>query len=305
MHFVSLQDNLFNGEGRKALSYFNMKGCESMSVYHPSFNFLNKNSYDDYNLIVSHFDGDQGESDAWLGMDQIYSDSADGTRRIDYGAKFNSVAVPKITVIKPDGTDFLDIEVRQFLKWMTGFRKNSYLELCSWNEAEEKWEVKIRFLGRVTKAYQQKLDARTIGLIVEFTTVSPFAYSPVQTVEMDLDGNEVIVELPHDSDDLDTLIDINVVFTNGNNNTLSISSDVMPQATEINDLLEGETITLSSNGFIVSDADRILGGNRFNYIFPKIGYTGDMTKVDTLKVVGNGHIAFQYIYFIKIGDCAI
>lgn len=305
MRFESLQDD-FNGEGRKALSYFNMKGCEDMSVYHPSFNFLNKNSYDDYNLIVSHFDGDQGESDTWLGMDPIYSDSADGTRRIDYGAKFNSVAAPKITVIKPDGTDFTDTEVRQFLKWMTGSRKNSYLELCNLDETTGKWEVKFRFLGRVTKAYQQKLDARTIGLIVEFTTVSPFAYSPVQTVEMDLDGSEVIVELPHDSDDLDTLINVNMIFTNGNNNnTLSVSSDVMPQATEISGLLEGETITLSSNGFIVSDAGRILGENRFNYIFPKIGYAGDMTKVDTLKVVGNGHITFQYIYFIKIGDCVI
>ena len=278
-----------------------------MSVYHPSFNFLNKNSYDDFNLIVSHFDGDQGESDTWLGMDPIYSDSADGTRRIDYGAKFNSVATPRITVIKSDGTDFTTKEVRQFLKWTTGSRKNSYLELCEWSEIKSKWEAKFRLLGRVTKAYQQKLDARTIGLIIEFTTVSPFAYSPVQTIEADIYGDEeVAIKLPHESDDLDTPIAINVTFTNGSkDNILILSSDAMTRATEISGLLENETLTLSSNGFITSDSGRILGDDNFNYIFQKMGYSSDMKKVDVLNVLGNGHIVFQYIYFIKIGDCTI
>ena len=72
----------------------------TLSVYYPSFNLLGKNSYDDYKLIVTHFEGDQGETDAFLGMEPVYSDSADGTRRIDYGAKFSNVAVPRITVMK-------------------------------------------------------------------------------------------------------------------------------------------------------------------------------------------------------------
>ena len=176
--------------------------------------------------------------------------------------------MPKITVIKSDGTDFTTYEVRQFLKWTTGSRKNSYLELCEWNEDELQWKAKFRLLGRVTKAYQQKLDARTIGLIIEFTTVSPFAYSPVQIVEADIDGNEATIILPHESDDFDTFVSLNVAFTNTKKDgSLIISSDVMSKSTEVYELLENETVTLDSNGFIASDSGRILGGNNFNYIY--------------------------------------
>ena len=50
-------------EGAKALSYFNVKGREiSMSSYHTSFSYLGKNSYDDFNLQIAHFEsGDSGE----------------------------------------------------------------------------------------------------------------------------------------------------------------------------------------------------------------------------------------------------
>lgn len=276
-----------------------------MSSYYPSFSYLGKNSYDDYNLIVSHFDADSGECDTWLSMDPIYSESAHGTYRIDYGAKFNDVAKPKITLIKSDGSDFTYQEVRNFLRWTTGQRKNSYLEMCEWNENKSTWESKFRFLGRTTSAYQQKLDSRTIGLVIEFTTVSPFAYSPVQAIEAQISGSSII-EVPHDSDDLNTLIGFDVEFTNASssNGSLTISSEVMQNETKVNNLRANETITLSSSGFIVSDSGRIFGDD-FNYVFPKIGYKENMVKVDKLNIVGNGKIVLKYIYFIKIGDCAI
>lgn len=270
-----------------------------MSVYYPSFNFLNKNSYDDFNLIVSHFDGDQGESDTWLGMDPIYSDSSDGTKRHDYGAKFNSVATPKITVIKADGTDFTTQEVRQFLKWTTGSRKNSYLELCEWNENADTWETKFRFLGRTTKAYQQKLDARTIGLIIEFTTISPFAYSPLMSCEYEINGTQEII-IEHDTDDLDTLIGLDVSFNNTSGDSLVIYNETLGESTEISNLVVNEVVTLDSNGFIKSDKPGRIFGNDFNYVFPRFGYGADV-----LSVTGHGTIKFEYIYFIKIGDCAI
>ena len=270
-----------------------------MSVYYPSFNFLSKNSYDDYHLVVTHFDADQGESDAWLGMDPIYSDSADGTKRLDYGAKFNSVVSPRITVIKSDGTDFTRSEVRQFLKWTTGSRKNSYLELCEWNESENKWEAKFRLLGRTTKAYQQKLDARTIGLIIEFTTISPFAYSPVMSCEYEINGTQEII-IEHDTDDLDTLIGLDVSFNNTSGNSLVIYNEALDESTEIGNLAINETVTLDSNGFIKSDKPTRIFGNDFNYVFPRFGYGADV-----LSVTGHGTVKFEYIYFIKIGDCAI
>lgn len=271
-----------------------------MSVYYPSFNFLGKNSYEDYNLIVAHFDADQGEVDTWLGMDPIYSDSSDGTKRHDYGAKFNSVAVPKITVIKADGTDFTVSEVRNFLKWTTGSRKNSYLELCEWDERENKWTSKFRFLGRTTMAYQQKLDARTVGLIIEFTTVSPFAYSPIQRIERTIDGTTDIT-IEHSTDDIDTLINLDVSFKNSvSNGSLVIYNERLNEETKINNIASNEIVTLSSNGFIKSDKETRVFGNDFNYVFPRYGDGANM-----LTVTGHGTITIEYIYYIKIGDCTI
>lgn len=147
-----------------------------MSSYYPSFNYMGFNSLKDKHLVVTAFDADQGEVDTFLGMDPIYTENSDGTRRIDYGAKHNSVAVVKISVIKSNRKDFTVAEVRDFLRWTTGVKQNSYLDFLIGDE------IKFSFLGRVTNAYQQKLDARTIGLSIEFTSVSPWAYSPLQTL---------------------------------------------------------------------------------------------------------------------------
>ena len=158
----------------------------AMASYYPSFNYMGLNSLKDKNLVVAAFDADSGESDAFLGMDCIYTENAYGTRRLDYGAKYNSVATIKISVIKANRSDFTVAEVRDFLKWTTGALQNSYLDLLIGDV------VKFSFLGRITSAYQQKLDARTIGMSIEFTSVSPYAYSTPQTFECSF-GQELSV----------------------------------------------------------------------------------------------------------------
>ena len=99
-----------------------------MSLYYPSFSYLGVNSRE-RGLVVSHFDPDNGETDTFLGMEPIYTESADGSRRLDYGAKYNNVASFRITTIRPDGCDLSVNEIREHLKWLTGSKKNSPLEL--------------------------------------------------------------------------------------------------------------------------------------------------------------------------------
>ena len=146
-----------------------------MSSYYPSFNYMGLNSFKDKNLIVVHFEsGDDGEMDTFLGMEQIYVDNPYGTKRITYGAKYNNVAVIRISVMKANGQDFSMSEVRDFLKWTTGVRQNSYLDLVDGETPV------VSFLGHITSVYQQKIDARTVGFTIEHTSVGPWAYSPIQ-----------------------------------------------------------------------------------------------------------------------------
>lgn len=145
-----------------------------MSSYHSSFTYLNKNSADDKSLIIAAFEPDSGAMDTFLSMTAITEDSFDGTKKFDYGAKFDSVATISITVIKQDKTEFSVAENRDLLRWLTGARTNSWLDLYEGNT------LKYSFFGRVTNVQQQKLDARIIGLVITFTSIHPWAYSAPQ-----------------------------------------------------------------------------------------------------------------------------
>lgn len=250
-----------------------------MSSYYPSFSYTapngkKYNSYKDKNLIVVHFEsGDDGEMDTFLEMEPVYTDNAYGTRRLDYGAKYNNVAVIRISVMKANGKDFTVAEVRDFLKWTTGSRKTSYLDLMDGEV------VKASFLGRITSVYQQKLDARTIGFVIEHTSVSPYAYSPIQYVscsfgqvlsvdangvlfkngqslsidnngtlsnglngmfEVENDGivyidNSVSIIVPNDTDDLSDYVYLDTVFTNTNSDHLIIKNQTLYEESDEKD----------------------------------------------------------------------
>lgn len=145
-----------------------------MSSYHTSFNYLDQNSAKDYHLLVAAFEPDNGPMDSFLNMEQVYTESSDGTKRNLYGLKYNTVAAVKITLAKPDGSDFSVAENRKILKWLTGNRQASWLDLY---EGET---LAYSFWGSITTVQQQKLDARVVGIILTFESTTPWAYSAPQ-----------------------------------------------------------------------------------------------------------------------------
>lgn len=264
-----------------------------MSVYYPSFNYLGKNSKDDMGLIVSHLDNsDTGEVETFMSMDPVYTDNALGSRRIDYGAKYNSVAVFNITLIKQDGSDFSVNDIRECLKWLTGVQSNSNLGLVIDDE------VKYSFTGRFTNASHYKMDARTIGLILEFTSISPFAYSPPQLVEQSIVSSETL-SINCDTDDLYSYVHMKTTYTNGSGESVTITNETTGDVTTIDNLAENEVVTLDNNMTITSDKSLRIFGNDFNFIFPKL-----QAGINEFTVIGDGNIKFEYITPIKIGNVA-
>lgn len=311
-----------------------------MSSYYPSFTYMGINSLEDKRLIVVAFDADQGEIDTFLGMDCIYTESPYGTRRLDYGAKYNAVAVVKISVIKSDHSDFTTADVRDFLRWTTGVRTNSYLDLVL------DGEVKYSFLGRVTNAYQQKLDGRTIGLTIEFTSVSPWAYSPEHSVVCDFSemlsvdengllytddsskslilnyddtlcssavfditnegvvyiDNSIVISIDNKTDDLYSFVYMKTECTSYSSNHISIKNLTLDEETIITDISSGDVITLDSNQMITSKSPNKIFGDTFNFIWPRL-----QPGINEFCISGSGKgcVQFTYRYPIKIGDCAI
>ena len=163
----------------------------SVSLYYNNFRYLDENSIDKGLMVVS-FEPDNGFTDSFLSMDSIQDEYYDGSKKFDYGAKYNAPAVINVTVIKRNGTDFTLSEVRELSKWLTGSRVNSWLDIgpTRFEKGKDDDEnIKYSFLCKVTNLQPYKLDGRTSGFKIEFTSVSPWAYSTPQRFELTIGEN--------------------------------------------------------------------------------------------------------------------
>lgn len=250
-----------------------------MSSYHTSFNYKDKNSFDE-GLIIVAFEPDSGFKDSFLSMDNISDDYYDGTKRFDYGSKYSTAAEVQITLIKKDGSSVSLKEFRNYAKWLTGAKTNSWLEMCVYEHKKEcigngvdqqykllddngkpffglimvsidnnriknftydnttgvllfdnvpaygsKIEITIippiySFLGKFVGLEHYKLDARTVGIRVTFSSVSPWAFSSPQIFDCDIgqaldvleQGDDLIV-IKQSSEDVPLGIDNNGVLS--------------------------------------------------------------------------------------------
>lgn len=171
---------------------------------------MGKNSAD-MGFIVVAFDADNGLTDTYLGMDQIYVDNYNGTKRILYGTKYNNVTTITISIIKNDGTEIDIQDTRKVLRWLTGARKASWLNLYDGDEFQ------YAFLCTNEDVQQYKLDGRTVGFTITFLSISPYAYSDVQNIKcsfgyaLKIDENGVLFK---DQSTL-SITEYNGILTNG------------------------------------------------------------------------------------------
>jgi hypothetical protein len=263
-----------------------------MSSYHTSFSYLNKNSYDDFNLQIVHFDGgDSGEVDSYLSQEAIYADSPRGTRRTMYGTKYNSVSILQITVMRPDGSEFGIEKTREINRWLTGSNQYSWMDLYVGDE------IKYRMHCFVQNVKPYKLDSRIVGFVITAESSSPWCYSNLQTVSQEIDGDTTL-QINNPSDDLYTYTELRTVFQNSTGKVLTITNNTLGETTTISKLAANEIMTLSENMFITSDNKTRIFGNDFNYVWPKL-----KSGMNEFDISGTGTITFEYIYAMKVVDC--
>ena len=175
-----------------------------MSSYHTSFKYNDKNSFKDMNLIVVSFEPDEGFMDTFLSIDNVSDEYFDGSKKFNYGSKYNASAEIQITVIKRDGSDMKLNDFRSYAKWLTGARTDSWLDMYVGDE------LVYSFLGKFTNMEQYKLDARTVGFRITFSSISPWAYSAPQIFDcsigqtLGIDDNNVLIKL----DDSEPIFDV-------------------------------------------------------------------------------------------------
>jgi hypothetical protein len=266
-----------------------------MSSYHSSFTYLNKNSKSDFSWNIVHFsDGaDQGEKETGLATESIYTASHDGTRRNLYGTKYSGAEPVRITVVKSNGSDFSIEDNRKALKWLTGAKTDSWLDLYIGDE------MKYRMHGHVQNVLQYKMDARIVALVVVFELASPWAFSSLQVVGQAVNGSASIqIDCP--SDDLYTYVNTKTTYENTGGSALTIKNNTTGEITQVDNLVQNEIVILDNNMFIISDKPNKIFGNSFNFVWPRF-----ISGINDIAIEGNGNITFEYYYPIKIGDCAI
>lgn len=260
-------------------------------IYHPKVEFRGR-SNDDEGLVVATFEPDSGETDSYLSMDPVYTDSFDGTIRTDYGAKYNDVARPSVTFVYPDGEDIQPFKVRSVLKWLTGSKQSAWLNIYNIDG-----EPVCSYLGRFTDVKLQKMDARVVGIRAEFTANSPWAYSDTKTVIMKINDTTEF-KIDNNSDDLDSCVYPKVTFKNNQNNaSLSIKNNTIGISTEFKQLQENEIITIDNNFVAYSDNTARIFNDDFNFVFPALS-----SGINSFNAEGNGELTIKFRYPMKIAD---
>ena len=180
-----------------------------MAVYQKRFSYNNR-SNTEFGLRVVTFTPDNGETDSFLSVESIYTENFNGTMRHDYGARYKGNAMLYITMVKNNYSDFSRTELREIVSWLTGLRKVSWLDLYN----DDTRKILFSFLGRVTDIKLQKMDARIVGLKVEFESISPWAYSGINKHDITLNGSRMLYPLRNCSDEDSVYTYPKVVFTN-------------------------------------------------------------------------------------------
>lgn len=314
-----------------------------MSSYHSSFTYLGINSEKDKNLVIAEFDANNGEQDSFLSSESVYTESYNGAKRLTYGSKYDSVAQIKITLIKPDGSNFSIDENRDILRWLSGVQSDSALDLYVGDK------LQYTFICKPINIQQYKMDARVIGLIVTFESVSPYAYTPVQTVSRSIIGTETF-PVQCETDDLYSSVYIKAIYENNSGSSLTIENnatgEIGDKATKVTNIRSNEIVTIDSNMIITSQSlvqvasvdsttsgiyyiqDESNPGEYIEVLLPD-DYQEDVNYyqlrdnnrifgndfnfifprlvagTNDLTVTANGTITFEYRCPLKVGDCAI
>jgi hypothetical protein len=287
-------------EGCNSPSYqYKINGGDVMSVYHPIIRFKDKTNYD-YELMVGHFDPDSGQVDSYLTMEPIYTETYDGVLRNDFGAKYTDTARPVVTLVSADGSNISPYIVRAVLRWLTGSKDTTFLDIC-----DEDGISVCSYIGRFTDVKLQKLDARTVGIVAYFTSISPFAYSDVKEARFTITQEGTEFSLDCDSDDLYNPLYPSVIFNNRQESDpanpdkimLSLQNKTINNETIFKNLQTNEVITIDSNFIVYSDNTARIFNDDFNYTFPLL-----VSGTNDFSAVGDGELIIRFRYPMKLVD---
>ena len=276
-----------------------------MLSYAYGFTYRNRCNVD-FDLITSvAFDAGFDQIGTGTTMEPIESDRFDGTK-IDYAARYSENIELQVTMIKKDYTAFSRDEKRNILRWLSGQKQASWLELY-----DEDHEKIIDFFGRFVSIDEKTADSRTIGYIATFRSPYPYGFSPIREIKQNFVGQDKII-IYNDSDINDYVYPYFTITPNKDVELLSVKNTTTNTTTFIKKLQANETLNIDNANKLAftSNEYRMMGddfyGNVNGYItnypvFIKFAPDNNILLIDTNDSECKCEYSFSYRYPITLG----
>lgn len=268
-------------------------------------------------LTCLSFDNTTGESNTFLTRGAVASESVDGRFKNTSHYKYTENLTLKITFIKEGYGDFSLDEARKVLAWLTSKDTPSFLDVYDDIYSEV---ILYSVLGGFTNIQSYKLGSgRVVGFVADFESISPFAYSPINTFKRTITAPTTFT-ITCDNDDTAYVYpritvkhkDTSVIITN---TIIRPKTDLLTGVTENN--IQVFTTAVRNSG--VDETVIIDGANKLIYsetnpnrIFGTDFGTNDIRDQwvwlpladgeNTLAVTGNCDLTLEWREVRKIGE---
>lgn len=265
-------------------------------------NNYSSNDFPTFDLILdcSIGDSDNGTISSYLTREGVASETYDGRRKNISNLKYTEVFSPKVTILKKDFKDFTMDEQRQVLKWLTGSDKVTFFDLYDdiYSEAPI-----YCILGFVSTIETYKIaNQRTIGYVVTIESVSPFAYSPINTFRRTITAPTTFT-ITCDNDDTSYIYPRVTVKHNGT--SVEIKNSTTNTITAVRNSVAGETVTIDGANKLIysSRTDRTFGTDFGTYDnLNQWVWLPLASGENTLTVTGNCDLTLEWREVRKIGE---
>jgi hypothetical protein len=159
-------------------------------------------SSEDFDLCCQlSFDGDSGEVSTFLSRDAVASETYRGEIQRVSSYKYTDVLAPTITLIDKNFGDFDLDRQRKILRWLTSKYAPSFITIYH----DDSNVVSYEILGAFTELSTYKLGSgRVVGFQCVFTSISPFAYSALQTITKNVSNpmdNTITIDVDSDNEE--------------------------------------------------------------------------------------------------------
>ena len=262
-------------------------------------------SSEDFDLCCQlSFDESSGETSTFLSREAVASETYRGEIQKVSSYKYTDVLAPTITLIDKNFGDFDLDRQRKILRWLTSKHMPSFITIYH----DDSNVVSYEILGAFTECSTYKLGSgRVVGFTAVFTSVSPFAYSALQTITKTIAGttnNTFNIEV--DSDDEDNAIYPRITIQKSGSGDVAITNTYADQ----NQQSHLATLQIKNNGdretITVDGANRVISSSSMSRIFGDdfVGWNWlpMYNGTNTIAVTGNCTIKFEFRTVVKCGE---